>query len=117
MKNRKVVHGLIEECHYSSALCHLGNLSYLVGKEKSNKELADAIKSDTYTKDSFARMLEHLKANEVKTDSTQTVVGPMLKIDAKTEMFTGGESTIVKAANANPLRKREGRGEFKIPVI
>ncbi|MGH7943872.1 MAG: Gfo/Idh/MocA family protein [Opitutaceae bacterium] len=117
VKERKVVHGLIEECHYSSALCHLANVSYLVGKEKSNAELADAIKSDVNTKDSFARMLDHLKANEVNVDSTRTTVGPLLKIDGKTEMFTGSESTIVKAANSSPLRKREGRGEFKIPVI
>jgi predicted dehydrogenase len=117
VKNRKVVHGLVEECHYSSALCHVANVSYLVGKEKSNTELADAIKSDVNTKDSFARMLDHLKANEVNVDTTKTVVGPLLKIDGKTEMFTGGESALTKAANNSPLRKREGRGEFKIPVI
>ena len=116
VKNRKVVHGLIEECHYSSALCHLANVSYLVGKEKSNAELADAVKSDIYTKDSFARMVDHLKANDVNIDTTKTMVGPLLKIDGKTEMFTG-EATIAKAANDNILRKREGRGEFKIPVI
>jgi predicted dehydrogenase len=117
VKNRKVVHGLVEECHYSSALCHVANVSYLLGKEKSNSELAEAIKSDVNTKDSFARMLDHLKANEVNVETTKSVVGPLLKIDSKTEMFTGSESTIVKAANNNPLRKREGRGEFKIPVI
>jgi hypothetical protein len=117
VKNRKVVVGLVEECHYSSALCHLANVSYLTGAEKSNAQLADAIKSDVNTKDSFARMLDHLKANEVKVDDTKTVVGPLLQIDAKNEVFTGSESTIVKAANNSPLRKREGRGEFKIPVI
>ena len=116
VKNRKVVHGLIEECHYSSALCHLANVSYLVGKEKSNAELADAIESDVYTKDSFARMVDHLKANDVNVDTTKTMVGPLLKIDGKTEMFTG-EATIATAANNSILRKREGRGEFKIPVI
>lgn len=117
VKNRKVVNGLVEECHYSSALCHLANVSYLVGAEKSNKELAEAIKSDANTKDSFARMLDHLKANDVNPDSTMTVVGPLLNIDGKSEMFTGSNATLVKAANNNPLRKREGRGEFKIPVI
>jgi predicted dehydrogenase len=117
VKSRKVVNGLVLECHLSSALCHLANLSYLVGAEKSNAQLAEAVKSDANTKDSFARMLDHLKANEVNTETTKTVVGPLLKIDGKTEMFTGPDATIVKAANNNPLRKREGRGEFKIPVI
>ena len=117
VQNRKVVNGLVLECHYSSALCHLANVSYLVGAEKSNAQLADAIKSDVNTKDSFARMLDHLKANEVNVETTKTTVGPLLKIDGKTEMFTGSDAKIVKAANDSPLRKREGRGEFKIPVV
>jgi predicted dehydrogenase len=117
VKSRKVINGLVEECHYSSALCHLANVSYLVGAEKSNAELADAVKSNAPTHEAFARMLEHLKANEVNVETAKTVVGPLLKIDRKTEMFTGSEATIVKAANNSPLRKREGRGEFKIPTL
>jgi predicted dehydrogenase len=117
VRNRKVVHGVIQEAHVSSALCHLGNISYLMGAEKSNAELAEAIKSDPNTQDSFARMLDHLKANEVKTDTTKTVTGPLLKIDAKNETFVGAEKTVVTAANNCPIRKRTGRGAFAIPVI
>ena len=117
VKSRKVVHGLVEECHYSSALCHLGNVSYLLGKEKTNKDLAEAIKADKNAQDSLNRTLEHLKANSVDTDATKTVVGPMLQIDGKTEMFTGSDATIVAAANKNPLLKRAGRGAYAIPVI
>ena len=117
VQSRKVVNGLVLECHLSSALCHLANVSYLVGADKSNAALGEAIKSDKNTTDSFARMLDHLKANDVDTAKTSTVVGPLLKIDGKTEMFTGSEAAIVKAANASPLRKREGRGAFKIPVM
>jgi hypothetical protein len=62
-------------------------------------------------------MLDHLKANDVNPDGTKTVVGPLLNINGKSEMFTGSNATLVSAANNNPLRKREGRGEFKIPVI
>ncbi len=114
---RKVVNAPLIECHYSSALCHLGNVSYLVGAEKSNAQLAEAIKADANTQDSFARMMDHLKANEVNTGTTNTVVGPLLKIDARTERFVGSEKTIVDKANASPLLKREGRGAFKIPVL
>jgi predicted dehydrogenase len=114
VQDRKVVHGLIEECHYSSALCHIANVSYLLGAEKSNAALAEAIKANPETKDSFDRMLDHLKANNVDPDGTKTVVGPLLKINPKREMFTGSEKTIVDAANQNHLRKREGRGAFKI---
>jgi hypothetical protein len=60
-------------------------------------------------------MMDHLKANEVNPDDTKTVVGPLLKIDHASEMFTGGEKLITDNANANPLRKRTGRGPFTIP--
>lgn len=117
MQTRKVVYGVIDECHYSSALCHLGNVSYLVGAEKSNAELADAVKSSAVTKDAFGRMLDHLKAHNIDTDGSKTVVGPLLKIDGRTESFVGPEKAIVAAANKSPLLKREGRGPFRIPQI
>ena len=116
VQSRKVVHGIVDECHYSSALCHLGNLSYLVGSEKTNAALADSIKADANTKDSLDRVLAHLKANSVDIENTKMVVGPLLKIDAKKEVFAGSEE-FVKAANKNPLLKREGRGAYKIPVM
>ncbi|MSU49824.1 MAG: Gfo/Idh/MocA family oxidoreductase [Opitutus sp.] len=117
VQTRKVVNGLVLECHYSSSLCHLANVSYLVGAEKSNAALAESIKSSALTKEAFGRMLEHLKANEVDTTKTTTVVGPLLKLDRTTERFVGSEKEIVSAANKNHLLKREGRGAFKIPVM
>ena len=60
-------------------------------------------------------MMDHLKANDVNTDATNTVVGPLLKIDGAKEMFTGGEKVITDNANRNPLRKRTGRAPFTIP--
>jgi predicted dehydrogenase len=115
VQTRKVTKGLVEECHYSSALCHLGNVSYLVGAEKSNAALAEAIKADANTKDSFARVMDHLKANNVAVDSTKMMVGPLLKIDPVNESFVGADKTIVSAANKCPLLKRTGRGAFTIP--
>lgn len=116
LQTRKVVNGVVDECHYSSALCHLGNLSYLVGAEKSSKDVAESIKADVHTNEAFGRVVEHLKANEVNVDSTKVTLGPLLKFDAKKEVFTGSQP-FVKAANAHALRKREGRGAFKIPTI
>jgi predicted dehydrogenase len=115
MQARKVTNATALDSHLSSSLCHLGNVSYMLGTESANTQLAEAIKSDADTKDSFARMLDHLKANEVNPDVTTTVVGPLLQIDHATEMFTGGEKVITDNANANPLRKRTGRGPFTIP--
>ena len=117
VQSRKVVQGLVEECHYSSALCHLGNVSFLLGKEQGNAAIAEAVKTDVSSSEAFSRVMEHLKANEVDTAKTKTVKGPLLKIDPKTEMFVGSEKTLIDAANNNPLRKRAGRGAFTIPQL
>ncbi len=114
VQNRKVVNGVIDECHYSTSLCHLGNISYLAGAEKSNGAVADAIKSNPDAKEAFGRVLEHLKANEVDVTKNLTMLGPVLKFDAQKEMFVGSEP-YVAAANNSPIRKRAGRGAFKIP--
>ena len=51
--------------------------------------------------ESLSRMLDHLKANNLDPETTKTVVGPLLKIDAQNERFVGSESKIVDAANKN----------------
>jgi predicted dehydrogenase len=117
VQNRKVVNGLIEECHYSSAACHLANVSYLVGAEKSNAEISEAISKNAVASETYGRVLEHLKANAVDIATQKTVQGPLLMIDVKTELFTGGEKVVTEAANNCPLRKRTGRGEFTIPQL
>jgi predicted dehydrogenase len=117
LQTRKVEHGRIDDAHYSTALCHLGNISYLVGKEKANTEVAEAIKASEPTKEAFARVLDHLKANDVDVEKTKTFLGPLLTIDPKTEQFVGDEKAIVAAANSNPIRKREGRAPFLVPDI
>ena len=117
VRDRRVTIGSVEECHYSSSLCHLSNVSYLVGADRSNAALAESIKSSSTTQETFGRMLDHLKANQVDVDRTNAVVGPKLAVDAVAERIVGGEREIVAAANRSPLLKREGRGAFKIPMI
>ena len=74
LQSRKVTHGILEEGHYSTSLCHLANISYLAGAEKANAQLADAVASDLTTKDAYWRMLDHLKSNEVDLDATKPIV-------------------------------------------
>ena len=112
-----MTHGLLEEGHYSTSLCHLANLSFLVGAEKANAQLADAVASNLATKDAYWRMLDHLKANEVDLDVTKPIVGPLLKIDAKQEKLVHADQIVADAANNHQLRKRTGRASFVIPEI
>lgn len=117
VKSRKQadLNGQIENMHLSTCLCHLANISYRVGAEKSNPALAEAIESSALTKEAFGRMLDHLKANEVDVAKTMTVLGPLLKFAGKKEAFVGSEAELVAAANN--LLKREGRAPFTIPQI
>lgn len=117
LQTRKVTHGLIEEGHYSTSLCHLANLSYLAGAEKANAQLADAVASDFATKDAYWRMLDHLKSNEVDLDVSKPIVGPLLKIDGKTETVSHADKVVADAANNHALRKRTGRKGFEIPQV
>lgn len=116
-RRQPLANGQIEACHYSSALCHLGNISYMLGAQKSNAAIAESIRSNELTKEAFGRMKEHLKANEVDMDQNRAILGPLLTIDTKREIFTGSDRTLVAAANRNPLLKREGRGPFKVPTF
>jgi predicted dehydrogenase len=117
LQSRKVEHGVLEEGHYSTALCHLSNISYLAGAEKSNAQLVDAVASDLATKEAYWRTLDHLKANEVDLDATKPVLGPLLQVDAKREMLTHADQVVADAANNCPIRKRTGRAPFTIPVM
>jgi predicted dehydrogenase len=97
----------ILEGHLSSALCHTGNISYRLGNETPTKKILGKIKSDADASESFGRMLEHLKINEVDLDKTRATLGPVLTMDPKTERFKGN-------SKANALLKRNYRKPYVI---
>jgi predicted dehydrogenase len=99
----------IEKGHLSSALCHMGNISYRLGKKMSVSEIMDSIDNE-YLMDSFERMVEHLKVNEVDLEKEPITMGPMLTMDPKKEEFVGEHSEL-----ANMLVKRNYREPFVVP--
>jgi len=99
----------VEQGHYSAALCHLGNISYRLGRETT---LGDDIKSFAGTataQEAFERMKAHLKDNKVDAATAKCLVGASLAFDPKAEKFTGEA-----AAKANPMLFREYRKGFDI---
>jgi len=112
VRSRKVtdLNADIEKGHISSALCHMGNISYRLGKSMSNDEVKDVIKGNADMADSFDRMLKHLSVNEVDVSKTLTTIGPMLTMDPKAEKFTGELSDM-----ANMYVKRNYREPFVVP--
>jgi len=102
----------ILEGHLSSALCHTGNISHRVGREASQNEIREAIKSEPEALETFERMKEHLAANGVDISRTEATLGPWLKMDPKTERFTG-PSALVR--DANRQLTRDYREPFVVP--
>lgn len=102
----------ILEGHLSSALCHLGNISYRLGEVLTGEEVADRLKGDKENAETLERFKEHLKTNMVEIAGQKTVrFGKTLKIDPATEVFTGEG-----ADEANPMLTRDYRVPFVVPA-
>ncbi|MHC4582264.1 MAG: Gfo/Idh/MocA family oxidoreductase [Planctomycetota bacterium] len=99
----------IEKGHFSSALCHMGNISYRLGKTMSVSEARSTIDNE-HVLDSFDRMVEHLKVNAVDLEKEPITMGPMLTMDTKKERFVGENSEM-----ANMFIKRNYREPFIVP--
>src|SRR5205085_8853622 len=96
VRSRKVsdLQADILEAHFSSALCHLANISYRLGKNVTGR---DVTKEDgKVLSETVGRMEEHLQTNGVKLSETDVRVGRKLTLDAKDERF-------VDDADANKL--------------
>jgi len=112
VRSRKVsdLNADIEVGHKSAALCHMGNISYRLGKKMSVDDIKSAIGDNVDLMDSFDRMVEHLKANEVDFEKEPITMGPMLTMDPEKERFVGEHSDW-----ANMFIKRNYREPFVVP--
>lgn len=116
MRSRKQsdLHGLIEDGHVSSALCHLANISHRLGTDQSTAAIKDAVANHAPTQDSVARLLDHLEANGVATATTPVVTGPKLTLEPGTERFVTTEHHD-PGFWANALLRRDYRAPFVVP--
>ena len=105
------LHADILEGHLSSALCHMGNISYRLGQEMTvadlKKRLAD-VKSNENALETFDRVTAHLTDNGIKIDDTKLRVGPELVFDPAGETFPGNDA-------ANKFLTRDYRKPFVVP--
>jgi predicted dehydrogenase len=104
----------IEEGHLSSALCHLGNISYQLGAPTSVADAAQkvtAIRSSDNSKETWERTIAHLKDNNVDLNKIQIGFGQHLTLDPQTETFTGAGME-----KANSMLTREYRAPYIVPA-
>ncbi len=101
----------VEQGHLSSTLCHMGNISYRLGRVVSPLAAAREVASFACAEDmekTFARTLAHLKNQQVPLEQSGLCVGQRLRFDSESETFCDDE-------RANQLLSRAYRPPFVVP--
>ncbi len=99
----------IQEGHYSSALCHLANISYRLGREVAFEPKTQVLGDNPAAIETLDRMERSLTDNNgLKLDTLKYRLGRKLLIDAAAEHF-------VNDAEADRLLTREYRAPFTVP--
>jgi predicted dehydrogenase len=99
----------IEEGHFSSALCHLANISYRLGKPTPFDTKTGLFAGNSAASETFAKMEQHLaKENNLKLQNVKYSLGRTLTIDSRTESFVNDDE-------ANGLLTRNYRKPFVVP--
>ena len=109
-RRREDLNADILEGHLSSALCHMGNISYRLGKKEKPDAIMEKIKGDRLAAESFGRMKEHLAKNEIDVTKDKLTIGPALKFDPESERFIENDA-------ANALVRPKYREPFVVPEI
>lgn len=108
-RNHKDLHLDIEDGHLSSALAHLGNVSWHLGKEVPLGTRPSLMADEKHVAATLVSFEEHLKENNVDLGATKYSLGRTLTIDPTTERSTDDE--------ANRLFTREYRRGFELPEL
>ncbi len=107
-RKRKDLYADILEAHLSSALCHLGNISYRMGNEVPFGEDSEALGDDKIVRDSVKTVLENTKAIGLDPSRSTYRLGPKLWFNPETEKFVDNQA-------ANELLTRPYRKPFVVP--
>jgi predicted dehydrogenase len=112
----EILNAPIRQGHISSAVCHLGNLSFRLGADANRKEILEKIGDCKLAGETFERIEKHLAANEVDLKKTPMKLGPWLTIDRQADRVTrcDGKDTVSALTEANILARGSYRKPFAI---
>ena len=99
----------ILEGHLSSALCHLGNISYRVAQPQPFGVRTSALGDNVDLREAFGRFEQHLADNSLRLRELSYQLGPRLEFDPQVEGFRSN-------ATADALLTREYRSPFIVPA-
>src|SRR6185295_13382938 len=114
VRSRKVseLNADILEGHQSTALCHIGNISWRLGQPASveviQKELSQ-LKVHDAVLETFDRTRKHLAENGVDLEKTKLTLGRLLRLDSDKEKFADDPG-------ANAFLIRAYRKPFVVPA-
>jgi predicted dehydrogenase len=107
-RKQDLLNAEILQGHFSAALCHLGNISYRLGREQAFSE-KPSLGADQRILDSLAAIEDNLRgALKMDLGQAKYTIGPRLAFDAKAEKFVGNEQ-------ANRLLTRPYRAPYVVP--
>ena len=108
-RKREELNAPFLEGHYSASICHLGNISYRLGKPAKFSSF-DKPFTDDHANEAWARLRKHLVENR-KLDLAQCDgrLGLTIKFDPETEKFIGAPP------QANAMLTRDYRKPFVVP--
>src|SRR5262249_14173083 len=89
-RRREDQKGEILEGHQSSALCHIGNISWRLGQTVSPDDLKAELrklKMNDGVLETIDRTVQHLGDNQVDLAKTPLTLGPLLQLDPQREAF------------------------------
>jgi predicted dehydrogenase len=110
-RNRADLNADILEGHQSSALCHLGNISWRLGRAAPLAEIGEELgrlKVHDNVRETLERTVAHLRENKVDLAQTPLTLGALLHPDAEREVFVG-------QPRADAFLRREYRKPFVVP--
>jgi predicted dehydrogenase len=106
------LYGPVDEGRRSAALCHLANISHLVGGTVAPGEMQERIRGSAPLAEAYGRMAEHLSRNNVDLGRTPLTLGAPLSVDPAAGRFTGENAEL-----ANAQLTSEYRAPFVVPEM
>jgi hypothetical protein len=104
----KMLAAPIIEGHLSSALCHLANISYRLGKQEEYSAAQKSLGDDKAAVETLERTAEHIQSHKALLEGMKYTVGRKLQLDPSKEVFVGD-------AEANAMLTRDYRKGFVVP--
>ncbi|MCC7335840.1 MAG: Gfo/Idh/MocA family oxidoreductase [Pirellulaceae bacterium] len=112
-RRREDLNADILEGHRSTTLCHVGNISWRLGRQtptESMREELARLGDQERALETLQKTIQHLQDHHVDLDQTPLTLGPLLEFDPQRAGFASN-------AQADVLLKRTYRQPFELPEL